>query len=150
MSDQRNGDDERPTALNSADPVRNFTLTVDERVRALTIGVPAWSARKRKIEDDEVRIVGELIELYDDLVAKGRTPQQIELGLVSAATALDLDKLNTLVVKHNKYYPIEANLPMDRESGGYLVYGKRWEPEQPYTPARFLSLVRAALAKRDG
>lgn len=147
MSDQ---DEERPTGLNSADPVRNFTITAEERIRAITIGVPAFAARKRKIEDDEVRIVKELIELHDDLVAKGRSAQQIELGLTSAATALDLDKLNALVVKHNKYYPIEANLPIDRESGGYLVYGKRWEPETPYTPARFLSLVRAALAKRDG
>jgi len=140
--------DEGVGAHNSADPVRNFTITVEERIRALTIGVPAWSARKRKIEDDEARILKELVELYDDMVEKRRSLQQIELGLISAATALDLDKLNALVVKHNKYYPIEANLPMDRQSGGYLVYGKRWEPEQPYTPSRFLALARAVIANR--
>jgi hypothetical protein len=143
-------DSERPSALNSADPIRNFTLTTDERIRALTIGVPAWAARKRKIEDDEVRYTRELVELHDKLVRKHRTPTEIELALVSAATAFDLDKLNRLVAQHNRYYPIEANLPMDGKTGGYLVYGKPWFPESPYTPQRFVGLARAALAKREG
>jgi len=141
-------DDERPPTVNSADPVRNFTLTAEERIRALAIGVPAWSARKRKIEDDEARFVKDLVELYDAMVAKRKSLQQIELALISAATAFDLVKLNVLVVKHNKYYPIEANLPMDRESGGYRVHGRRWEPETPYTPARLVALARAEIAKR--
>ncbi|MBX3233029.1 MAG: hypothetical protein KIT84_12735 [Labilithrix sp.] len=141
-------DSDRPTALNSADPIKNFTLTTDERIRALTIGVPSWAARKRKIEDDEARHVKELVELYDTLVAKKKTLQQIELGLISAATALDLDKLNALVDKHNKYYPIEANLPMERATGAYLVYGKRWEPEPLYTPARLVGLARSAILAR--
>jgi hypothetical protein len=141
-------DSDRPTALNSADPVRNFTLTVDERIRALTIGVPSWAARKRKIEDDEARYTRELVELYDDLVEKGRNAKEIELALVSHATALDLEKLNKLVVSHNKYYPIEANLPMDRRTGDYLAYGKPWRREDPYSAQRFVALARAVIAKR--
>lgn len=141
-------DSERPSALNSADPIRNFTLTTEERIRALTIGVPSWAARKKKIEDDEARITRDLVALHDKLVARGRTPRDIELAILSAATALDLEKLNKLVTSHNKYYPIEANLPMDRKTGGYLVYGKLWEPEPPYTPIRFVALVQAVIAKR--
>jgi hypothetical protein len=143
-------DSERPSALNSADPIRNFTLTTDERIRALTIGVPAWAARKRKIEDDEVRYTRELVALYDQLVRKRRTETEIELALVSAATAFDLEKLNKLVVQLNKYYPIEANLPMDRRTGGYLVYGKPWVPESLYTVQRFVGLAQAAITKRAG
>ena len=143
-------DSERPSALNSADPIRNFTLTTDERIRALTIGVPAWAARKRKIEDDEARYTRELVALYDQLVRKGRSDTEIELALVSAATAFDLERLNKLVVQHNKYYPIEANLPMDRRTGGYLVYGKPWLPESLYTVQRFVGLAQAAIAKRAG
>lgn len=142
-------DSERPTAFNSADPLRNFSISTEERIRAITIGVPAWAARKRKIEDDEVRLVKELVDLYDALVRKRRTPTEIELALVSAATAFDLDKLNKLVVQHNKYYPIEANLPMDRNSN-YLAYGKVWVAEEPYTPQRLVGLANQALAKRDG
>lgn len=143
-------DSERPSALNSADPIRNFTLTTEERIRALTIGVPAWAARKRKIEDDEARYTRALVELHDQLVKKGRSATQIEVALVSAATAFDLEKLNRLVTQHNKYYPIEANLPMDRRTGDYLAYGRPWFPEAHYTVQRFVGLAQAAIAKRAG
>ena len=117
-------DSERPSALNSADPIRNITLSTEERIRAITVGVPAWAARTRKIEDDEARYTKELVALHDKLVRQGRKPRDIGLAILSAATALDLEKLNKLVTSHNKYYPIEANLPMDRKTGGYLVYGR--------------------------
>jgi hypothetical protein len=52
-------------------PTRNFTLTVEERIRALTIGTPA-----------------------------------------------------------------------------YLVHGRRWMPEEPFTSSRLLDLARAILARR--
>ena len=139
-----------PTALDSADPLRNFSLTVDERIRALTIGVPAWAARKRKIEDEEERLVGELLELNDKLAEKRQAPEKIEPALRDAAHALEFAKLNELVRAHNRYYPVEANLPMDRRTGRYLVYGMPWEPEEPYTPTRILAIVRAELARRDG
>lgn len=140
-------DERSPSALNSADPSRNFTLTVDERIRALTIGVPAWAARKRKIEDDQQRLVGELLELHDTLAATKRTAEEIERALLTAATALDLTKLNELVGSHNRYYPIEANLPMDRR-GNYLVYGRVWKPEEPYSAVRLVALTRARIEER--
>jgi hypothetical protein len=136
-----------PSALNSADPSRNFTLTVDERIRALTIGVPAWAARKRKIEDDQQRLVTELVELHDGLVAKKRPANEIELALLAAANTLDLAKLNELVGSHNRYYPIEANLPMDRR-GNYLVYGRVWKPEEAYTAVRLVALARLHIEAR--
>lgn len=142
-------DPNSPTALNSADPIRNFSLGVDERIRALTIGVPAWAARKRKIEDDEARYVGELLELHDELTAKKRHGKEIEAALHAAANALDLSKLNELVKAHNRYYPIEANLPMDRATGGYLVYGRVWTPEATYTAARLVAMVRTTIERRQ-
>ena len=141
--------EQSPTALNSADPSRNFTLTVDERIRALTIGVPAWAARKRKIEDDQQRLVAELVELHDKLIAKRRSADEIEVALDAAARSLDLAKLNELVGSHNRYYPIEANLPMDRR-GNYLAYGRVWKPEEPYTAIRLVALALAHVAARSG
>ena len=150
--DDRNGpaarDDASPTALNSADPLRNFALTVDERIRALTIGVPAWAARKRKIEDDQARLVGELVALHDTLTAKGRSDAEIDAALSSAAAALDLRKLDELVGKHNRYYPIEANLPMDRR-GNYLMYGRVWQPEEAITPVRLVAMAYAEIDRRS-
>lgn len=150
MSDKDRDEHERPTALNSADPIRNFSLSIDERIRALTIGVPAWAARKRKIEDTEERHIADLVELHDDLLAKGRAIDEIERALLAAANALDLTKLNELVRTHNRYYPVEANLPMDRKTGSYLVYGHVWLPEAPYTAARFVALARAVVERRRG
>lgn len=138
---------DRPSALTSADPVRNFTLSVEERIRALTIGAPAWATRKRRIEDEIVRLVGELVALHHELTAEGRRASEVELAVTTAATALDLRKLNELVAKHNRYYPVEANLPMTA-SGDYLVYGKPWQPEEPVTAPRLLRLVRAELEPR--
>jgi hypothetical protein len=138
----------RPTALNSADPNRNFTLSVDDRIRALTIGVPAYAARKRAIEDDEAHFVSELVTVHDTLAERGKSVSEIELALASAATRFDLARLNARVEAHNRYYPIEANLPLDRR-GRYLVYGRVWEREQPYTPARLVALARASIDRRD-
>ena len=149
--DDRDGralrNDRSPTALTSADPARNFSLTVDERIRALTIGVPSWAARKRKIEDDEERLVGELVQLHDALATENRAADEIELSLLAAAAAFDLTKLNELVRSHNRYYPIEANLPMDRR-GNYLAYGRVWSPEEPYSAARLVALARTYIEER--
>lgn len=133
-----------PTALNSADPVRNFSLSMEERVRALTIGVPAWAERKRRIEDAEDRYVGQLVALHETLAAKGRPAAEIARAIGEAAAKYDLTKLNVLVAEHNRYYPIEANLPMDR-AGNYLVYGRVWEREEPYSAERLVALAEGRL-----
>lgn len=79
----------------SASPVRNFTLTVGERINALVAGPPAWSLRLRQIEDLEA-----------ELSQEARKP--------TAHFERKLALLNSLIDKHNRYYPIEANLPYHR------------------------------------
>jgi hypothetical protein len=89
---------------------RNFTLTLAERVRAQG-GVPAHIARKKRIED-----------LIDAALAELRAlpPETMR----ARARALDLRRVNELIVKHNRYYPIEANLPIDPATGG----SQAWQP----------------------
>jgi hypothetical protein len=132
----------------SANPIRNFTLSAEERIRAIASGPPAWAVRKRKIEDACEACAGDLVALYDKLAASATSAREIEAALTRAAERLDLAKLNALVETHNRYYPIEANLPMDR-TGAYLAYGRAWEPEEPFTPARLLDMARAVLAQRS-
>jgi hypothetical protein len=132
--------DERPTALSSVDPPRNFTLGVDERIRALTIGAPAYAIRKRKIEDTEEKWVDALVELRAKLEAKGTPGGEIARALRAKAETFDYRKLNELVASHNRWYPVEANLPMDAR-GRYLVYGRVWHPESDFTPERLLARV---------
>jgi len=138
-----------PTAFNGADPPRNFTLSVGDRVRALTIGAPAYATRKKRIEDLELTHVRALVALHDQLAAKGRSHAEIEHAVHDRAHAVDLTKMNALIETHNRYYPIEANLPTNLKTGDYHVYGQRWMPEEPWTAPRLLERAIAILAARD-
>lgn len=130
----------------SVDPPRNFSISVQERVRALTIGVPAYAARKRHIEDLEDTLIGALVELHDELTLRRTAPAIVAERLLTAARAADLAKINDLVAKHNRFYPIEANLAIEPATGAYLVAGRRWHPVATWSPE---TLVDAAVARLE-
>ncbi|MDB4945772.1 MAG: hypothetical protein JWP97_5306 [Labilithrix sp.] len=139
-----------PSAFdNSADPPRNFSLNVNERVRALTIGAPAFAARKKRLEDFEEATIRLLVVLHDKLHAQGHSRAAIEDALLDRAQAVDLRPMNDVLDAHNRYYPIEANLPTDPRTGEYLLYGRRWEPDPPWTAERLVELTLEVLAQRE-
>lgn len=123
---------------------RNFSLGTAESIRALTIGVPSYAARKRRIED----MLEDLVErLHEALTKASASPTEqpwTHAGALALAEALDLSKVNALVEAHNRYYPIEANLPVDPRTGAYLVKrGTPFEPEPTVTPERLVTLLDA-------
>jgi hypothetical protein len=140
------------SAFNSADPPRNFTLSVNDRIRAMTIGAPAYATRKKYLEDLEERHVRTLVALHDALTVKhgGRADLEVLVtrALEEKAATFDVKKMNALVEAHNRYYPIEANLAMDLRTGEYMIFGKRWLPEAPWSAARLVALARSVLAAR--
>lgn len=105
----------------------NFRLSTEERLRAAIIGIPAWIRRKREIEDRLDAAVALLRDAPDE--------KRVEL----AAEALT--PINALIEKHNLYYPIEANLPVDLKTGRMLDRGtlEPWEPMRPHTIAGLLA-----------
>jgi hypothetical protein len=113
----------------SIDPPRNFTISTEERVRALAAGPPAWALRKRRIEDAIARYEALLREVRDALLVAGATAERIEAKMTERAKRFDLAKTNALIEAHNRYYPIEANLPIDPRTGGLLHLGKPWKKE---------------------
>jgi hypothetical protein len=137
-------DDSGPTAFSSTDPPRNFSLSVGDRIRALTIGAPAYATRKKHLEDLEAAHVRTLVALHDALIARG---SDLDRALHDRAASLDIKKLNALTDAHNRYYPIEANLPMNMR-GDYLIYGRPWRPELPWTARRLVELAMAKIAER--
>ena len=139
---------EAPTAFDSSEPPRNFTLDVNDRVRALTIGAPAFATRKKRIEDMGDAHVDKLVDLHGTLTEKGHAADAIHKRLVETANAIDLKRMNELVAIHNRYYPIEANLPMNLR-GQYLIYGRPWHPEPPWTPERIVELALAEIAELE-
>ena len=139
---------EAPTAFDSSEPPRNFTLDVNDRMRALTIGAPAFATRKKRIEDMGDAHVDKLVDLHEKLTEKGHAAEAIRARLVDTANALDLKRMNELVAIHNRYYPMEANLPMNLR-GHYMIYGRPWHPEPPWTPERIVELALAAIAENE-
>ena len=83
-------------------PSANFGISLADKVRARS-GLPEHLYRLGLIERTVTRMIGELRQAPD--------PRQF-------AAALDLSRLNQLIEKHNRYYPIEANLPIDTRTGG--------------------------------
>jgi hypothetical protein len=89
-------------------PATNFAVPLAEKVRARG-GLPEHLYRLGVIERLITRLTNQLREEPD--------------------AKLDLSRLNELIEKHNRYYPIEANLPIDTRTGG--VQG--WRPMEPVT-----------------
>lgn len=115
----------------TAAPARNFTLTTAERVRAIVTGPPAYMVRRRRIED-----------LRESLLADLRAPSPDERFMRSVHRRLE--KLNALIDAHNRYYPIEASLPMNA-SGDLVDMGAPWKPMPLATVEDLLDEVARAL-----
>ncbi len=110
-------------------------MTTAERVRALTIGAPAWSLRRRSIETLEEGIGAELFALR----SKGKSTALADLP---TPTRRRLERLNRLIVDHNRYYPIEANLPIDPATGQLVDRGQIWTPLPSHTVDSLLARLR--------
>lgn len=101
----------------------NFRLTPEERLRGAIIGVPWWIRRKRLIED----LTEEALEAQRRMrAAVPATTRRQRL----ARAADDLAKINEQIEKHNRWYPIEANLPLDPITGRTMErFGMgEWKP----------------------
>ncbi|MFL5304748.1 MAG: hypothetical protein ACJ8F1_06020 [Polyangia bacterium] len=121
----------RPQPVETVVPARNFTMTVDDRIRAYTLGVPGYVRRRRRIEDLEAHLVGVLAEAE----APGQT-------VTSRHFTENLAALNDLIARHNRYYPIEARLPIEVRTGQLLDRGVPWRPLPPVTAADLLARAR--------
>ena len=85
--------------------------------------------RKRRIEDLEDAARSALALAYEQaLMDNGGDVRGARAAMIQSARRLDLRLLNDLIDRHNRYYPIEANLPSDVQTGCLLVGGKPWEP----------------------
>jgi len=131
-----------PPPAETLTPQVNFTLTTEDRVRAVASGPPAYIRRLRAIEDLEEGIVRVLVETCEEAIAQSLDP---EGHARSAAPLRALERLNDLVARHNRWYPIEANLPLQPRTGELIDRtGQPWRPQ----PARTLDeLLARAMAR---
>jgi len=115
----------------TAAPPRNFTLSLEQRLQAYTQGVPSYMRRRRRIEDLEQQLLGKL--------AAAEAPAETA---ASAELTAGLAQLNDLIDRHNRYYPIEARLPIDVRSKRLLERGVPWRPLPSVTAADLLGRIK--------
>lgn len=163
----------------------NFTLSLEQRV-AGRMGAPAWSLRKRRLDEALAAFwarVDARAAALDGLAASGligESGDPMDHALLDAdgrdaitarderrrhlhdpepaaarhaaawnrawsrwVDALDVSDLAEEVAAYNEYFPIEANLAIDIQSGGLMFMGEPWRPAS--APSREAVLARHPL-----
>jgi len=117
----------------SVDSLPVFKISLEARLRAAA-GIPAYMRRKRRIEDLQEAARNALMQVYEQTLADtDGNVQAARAAMMHHARSIDLRLLNDLIERHNRYYPVEANLPTDVQTGRMMVAGKPWEPLAPVT-----------------
>ena len=98
---------------------RNFTADAGSYLASLGGPLP-YMVRLREIAARIERHERELAELYAELGDDANLWR-------AQAERYDLTEVNALIEQHNRWYPVEARLPMDPRTGDYvLVNGERY------------------------
>lgn len=124
----------------------SFKISLAERVRAAA-GVPAHIRRKRRIEDLEEATLLALDELYEEVLKESEGDvSRAEGAFLKRAREVDLRLLNDLIARHNRWYPVEANLPTDVQTGRLMMGKDPWEPLPEARHDDFIAKWRAMRA----
>lgn len=111
-------------------------ITLEQRIRAAG-GPPAYMRRKRRIEDMEAAFLRELREVHAKVLADLGDPTAAAEAVSHHVHALDIDRLNDLIDRHNRYYPMEANLRIDPRTRVVMDFDEPWRP-LPFVTAEIL------------
>jgi len=133
----------RPLALR----LRNF-LPVADTYLAATRGPLAYMLRLREIEqrtaDHEERLAGAWHALAEDSVGDDAAFARAWEAVAAVWTFADV---NDLIERHNRWYPIEARLPMDPRTGDYALVNGRHYRLEPLAEAWVLERFPPALER---
>lgn len=128
-------------------------ISLDDRVRALAVGgAPAWSRRLKRIHELTDATHEHLSLTWKTVAAKSRgNARRFVTEWHRVVSGLDFSQINELIDHHNRYFPIEANLPMDVKTLDYVKVGGEDYRRQPldtaWVLARFPADLEAALAQ---
>lgn len=108
--------------------LRNAKPTADSYIVSLGGPLP-YMQRLRTIEDETADHERRLADSWADTAAgSGDDGAVFARRWAETARRWTFSAVNELIAKHNRYYPVEARLPMDPRTGGYaLVAGRPYE-----------------------
>lgn len=109
---------------NLSEHIPSSLISLPDRVRALAVGgAPAWSRRLKRIHDLTLAAAAELHAEWQTLAQKARGDRsRFAAGWQQHAERFDFRAINELVERHNRYFPAEANLPMDIKTLDYVSF----------------------------
>jgi hypothetical protein len=122
-------------------------IPTDRRVAALIIGgAPAWSRRLRRIDTLTDRALEELQASWRALATEhADDPAAFAAAWRAEAESYDFSPVNDLIDRHNRFYPIEANLRISPRTGEYIGPGGGEWRREPLGRAWALAQLPACL-----
>jgi hypothetical protein len=106
---------------------RNFTATAESYLAALGGPLP-YMQRLRQIADETAAHEEALEQRRQELAARcGRDAAAFARRWLALAERWNFSAVNELIEQHNRWFPIEARLPMDPRTGDFaLVNGEHY------------------------
>ena len=109
---------------------RNFRPDVASHVGALGGPLP-YMQRVREIERLTEQHERELADEWMALAADIRDPAELARAWRKTAQRRNFAEVNELIDRHNRFFPIEARLPMDPRTGDFVRIGGRHYERRP-------------------
>lgn len=108
---------------------RNFVPDADSTIRALS-GPPVWMRRLREMENELAWHESELAAAWYELAVETPEPVEFARAWRTLADGWDFAKVNELIERHNRNFPVEARLPMDPRTRDFVkINGKPYRRE---------------------
>ena len=111
-------------------PQVNFDVPLEQKIRA-RMGTPSYAVRAKFIEDRIEELIADLSEKWKEFAKSYEyNPDQFKIVWTAVIETIELGKLNTLIKEHNTYYPIEANLKHNPDTGQIMMGSMVWKPKR--------------------
>ncbi len=137
---------------NLSEHIPSTLISTADRVRALAVGgAPAWSRRLKRIHDLTVALTTQLQADWHRVARSARgNAERFATDWRRHANAISFVEVNELIARHNRYFPAEANLPMDVRTHDYVAFGggdyRQYPLDATWVLAQFPPDLDAALA----
>jgi hypothetical protein len=127
--------------------VRNFRPEADSYVASMGGPLP-YMVRLRTIHDETDEHERRLAEAWQELAAACRGDEgAFEDRWRRVAERWSFHGVNELIERHNRWFPIEARLPMDPKTGDYALVGGRPYRRRPLDASWVLKRFPPALER---
>ncbi len=141
---------------NLSEHVPSSLISLQDRVKALAVGgAPAWSRRLKRIHDLTQAATALLREQWHAQASAARGDRaRFTAAWKRHAESHNFAEVNELIARHNRYFPAEANLPMDVKTLDYVSFGggdyRRHALDAAWILDQFPPDLDAALAQPTG